>query len=125
LHNTAFNLVDIFETTTFHKTTQNFTTDTASTVGHNLLDLKLIIFATFKFWDKVTGCISIWDYGIFEFTNLGLVRIAAIKEHNIITVFFNKFMYLLWFEVFATANYALFINLYFVRDMKTNYFFTS
>src|SRR5690606_19983502 len=94
-----------------HHGRDNVAANITGTISDDLLVFNVIVLIALQLFYKVTRGIGIRHNRALELTDTSLMSVASIKEHYIITIFFYHLMDLARFEVLATANNTVFVNL--------------
>jgi len=110
-YDAAVHLVHLFETAIFHKAAEDLAADTTGTIGDDRLVFDVVVFAAFQFCDEIFAGARVGNDGVLEFPHFGFVGVTAVEKDHIVTAFFDKFMYVRRFEVFAATDYPVFVNL--------------
>ena len=108
-HNTAVDLVDLFESAVFHEGGEDFASNTAGAVGDDGFIFQIVILTGFDLADKVVGGAHIGHHGVLELTDFGLECVASVEEDDFIAAFFHELVHLFGFEVHAAADHAVFV----------------
>src|SRR5699024_288184 len=99
----AIELIDLFETAVLHQHGQDLAADSARTVGDDWLVLEIVVFAGFDLGDEVAGGVRVGNDGVPELSDLGLHRVAAVEEDDVITALIEEFVQRSRLEVLPSA----------------------